>query len=70
MSWPGVRQGAPQTTASFGLSERRAEVATKFFYEKWMSQGKMIAVGMEKAKSARADPMDAVNRRVDVRIEL
>jgi hypothetical protein len=41
-------------------------VVTKFLFEKFVPRRKMIAVGMEEAKSARADPVDAVNRRADV----
>lgn len=55
---------------NLGLSERRAEAVTRFLYEKGISQTKVTAVGMGEANPRVADPMDAVNRRVEMRIEL
>jgi outer membrane protein OmpA-like peptidoglycan-associated protein len=55
---------------NLGLSERRAEAVTKFLYERGVSQEKVEAVGMGEAKPRVSDPLDAVNRRVEMRIEL
>jgi len=55
---------------NLGLSERRAEAVTKFLYERGVSAEKVTAVGMGEAKPRAADPMDAENRRVEMRIEL
>jgi outer membrane protein OmpA-like peptidoglycan-associated protein len=55
---------------NLGLSERRAEAVTKFLYERGVSAQKVTAVGMGEANPRVADPMDPVNRRVEMRIEL
>jgi OmpA-OmpF porin, OOP family len=55
---------------NLGLSERRAEAVTKFLYEKGVAPEKVTAVGLGKANPRVPDPMDAVNRRVEMRIKL
>jgi outer membrane protein OmpA-like peptidoglycan-associated protein len=52
------------------LSERRALAVTNFLYEKGVGQDKVTAVGKGEANPRVADPMDAVNRRVEMKIEL
>jgi outer membrane protein OmpA-like peptidoglycan-associated protein len=55
---------------NLGLSERRAQAVTEFLYEKGVTQDKVSAVGKGEANPRVADPLDAVNRRVEMRIEL
>jgi outer membrane protein OmpA-like peptidoglycan-associated protein len=55
---------------NLGLSERRAEAVTNFLYEKGVDVDKVMAVGKGEANPRVADPLDAVNRRVEMRIEL
>ena len=55
---------------NLGLSERRAQAVTDFLLEEGVSTGKVTAVGMGEANPRVADPLDAVNRRVEMRIEL
>ena len=55
---------------NLGLSDRRAEAVTKFLLDRGVAQAKVSAVGMGEAKPRAADPLDAENRRVEMRIEL
>ena len=55
---------------NLGLSDRRAEAVTKFLLDRGVAQAKVSAIGMGEAKPRAADPMDAENRRVEMRIEL
>jgi outer membrane protein OmpA-like peptidoglycan-associated protein len=55
---------------NIGLSERRAEAVTDFLYQRGVTTDKITAVGKGEANPRVADPLDAVNRRVEMRIEL
>lgn len=55
---------------NLGLSERRAEAVTKFLFDRGVGKDKVTAFGKGEANPRVADPMDAVNRRVEMRIEL
>ena len=66
----GYTDGRGTEQYNLGLSERRAEAVTKFLYEKGVSQEKVNAIGMGEANPRVSDPMDGVNRRVEMRIEL
>ena len=55
---------------NLGLSERRAEAVTKFLFEKGIVHDKVSAVGKGEENPRVPDPMDAQNRRVEMRIEL
>jgi outer membrane protein OmpA-like peptidoglycan-associated protein len=55
---------------NLGLSERRAEAVTKFLFDRGVGKDKVMAIGKGEADPRVADPMDAVNRRVEMRIEL
>ena len=61
--------GGPMTY-NLGLSERRAEAVTKFLFEKGIVHDKVSAVGKGEENPRVPDPMDAQNRRVEMRIEL
>jgi outer membrane protein OmpA-like peptidoglycan-associated protein len=43
---------------------------TDFLYEKGVGEDKVTAVGKGESNPRVVDPMDAVNRRVEMRIEL
>ncbi|MBA3449109.1 MAG: OmpA family protein [Pseudaminobacter sp.] len=55
---------------NIGLSERRANAVTEFLFENGISGEKVSAVGMGEGKPRTEDPLDAVNRRVEMRIQL
>jgi outer membrane protein OmpA-like peptidoglycan-associated protein len=57
-------------TYNLGLSERRARAVTDFLYRNGVSNDKVSAVGMGEKNPRVADPLDAVNRRVEMRIQL
>lgn len=66
----GYTDGRGTEQYNLGLSERRAEAVTKFLYERGVTLDKVTAVGMGEANPRVPDLMDAVNRRVEMRIEL
>jgi outer membrane protein OmpA-like peptidoglycan-associated protein len=55
---------------NLGLSERRAEAVTDFLYQRGVAAEKVTAVGKGEANPRVPDPLDGVNRRVEMRIEL
>ena len=55
---------------NLGLSERRAQAVTSFLLEKGVAEDKVSAVGKGKANPRVPDPMDPVNRRVEMNIEM
>jgi len=55
---------------NLGLSERRAQAVTSFLFERGVAEDKVSAVGKGKANPRVPDPMDPVNRRVEMKIEL
>jgi outer membrane protein OmpA-like peptidoglycan-associated protein len=57
-------------TYNLGLSERRAEAVTTFLFERGVARDKVSAVGKGMANPRVPDPMDPVNRRVEMKIEL
>ncbi len=55
---------------NFGLSERRAQAVTAFLLKNGIAGDRVTAVGMGKTKPRTADPMDAINRRVELRLQV
>jgi outer membrane protein OmpA-like peptidoglycan-associated protein len=55
---------------NLGLSERRAQAVTSFLFERGVAEDKVSAVGKGKANPRVPDPLDPVNRRVEMKIEL
>lgn len=55
---------------NLGLSERRAQAVTEFLLSNGISTEKVTAVGMGESKPRVPDPMDAINRRVEMRIQV
>src|SRR4029079_9682803 len=55
---------------NLGLSERRAQSVTSFLLEKGVALDKVKAVGRGMSNPRVPDPMDPVNRRVEMKIEL
>jgi outer membrane protein OmpA-like peptidoglycan-associated protein len=55
---------------NLGLSERRAQAVTSFLFERGVAASKVTAVGKGKANPRVPDPLDPVNRRVEMKIEL
>ena len=52
------------------LSERRADAVVSFLVEQGISPDRMVAVGMGESSPRVPDPLDAVNRRVEMRLNL
>lgn len=52
------------------LSERRAQAVTSFLLDQGIAREKVEAMGMGKTAPRTADPYDAENRRVEMRIRL
>jgi outer membrane protein OmpA-like peptidoglycan-associated protein len=57
-------------TYNLQLSERRAQAVTDFLYRNGISTDKISAVGLGEKSPRVEDPLDAVNRRVEMRIQL
>ncbi|WP_394887183.1 OmpA family protein [Mesorhizobium sp. AaZ16] len=57
-------------TYNLQLSERRAQAVTDFLYRNGVSNEKVSAVGMGEKNPRVSDPLDGVNRRVEMRIQL
>jgi outer membrane protein OmpA-like peptidoglycan-associated protein len=55
---------------NLGLSERRAEAVTSFLLQRGVAKDKVTALGKGEANPRVPDPMDPVNRRVEMKIEL
>ena len=55
---------------NLGLSERRAQAVTDFLFERGVAMDKVTAVGKGMSNPRVPDPMDPVNRRVEMKIEL
>lgn len=55
---------------NLGLSERRASAVTRFLFQNGISQEKVSAIGLGEGKPRTQDPLDAVNRRVEMRIQI
>ena len=53
-----------------GLAERRAESVTKYLLQHGINTDKVTAVGMGERAPRVPDPMDPINRRVEMRISL
>jgi outer membrane protein OmpA-like peptidoglycan-associated protein len=66
----GYTDGRGSEGYNLGLSERRAQAVTDFLFERGVSQDMVSAIGKGEANPRVADPLDAVNRRVEMRIEL
>jgi outer membrane protein OmpA-like peptidoglycan-associated protein len=66
----GYTDGRGSEGYNLGLSERRAEAVTDFLYERGVAVERVTAVGKGETNPRVADPLDAVNRRVEMRIEL
>ena len=57
-------------TYNLGLSERRAQAVTSFLLERGVAIEKVKAVGKGMSNPRVPDPLDPVNRRVEMKIEL
>jgi outer membrane protein OmpA-like peptidoglycan-associated protein len=55
---------------NLGLSERRAQAVTDFLFERGVATDKVTAIGKGMSNPRVPDPMDPVNRRVEMKIEL
>ena len=55
---------------NLGLSERRAEAVTSFLLQRGVAKDKVTALGKGEANPRVPDPMDPVNRRVEMKIEM
>jgi len=55
---------------NLGLSERRAQAVTSFLFERGVAQDKVDAVGKGKSNPRVPDPLDPVNRRIEMTIAL
>ena len=66
----GYTDGRGSEGYNLGLSERRAQSVTNFLYEKGVAAEKVTAVGKGESNPRVPDLLDAVNRRVEMRIEL
>jgi outer membrane protein OmpA-like peptidoglycan-associated protein len=55
---------------NLGLSERRAQAVTGFLLDKGVALDKVRAVGKGMSNPRVPDPLDPVNRRVEMKIEL
>lgn len=53
-----------------GLSQRRAQSVAAFLLANGIDASRLTAVGMGKSKPRVANPYDAVNRRVEMRLKL
>lgn len=52
------------------LSERRAQAVTEFLLAEGVSSEKVEAIGLGKTSPRVTDPLDAINRRVEMRISV
>lgn len=66
----GYTDARGSETYNLGLSERRAQAVTNFLFEKGVAKDKVSAIGKGMADPRVPDPMDPVNRRVEMKIEL